>query len=643
MVLLKCLKSAPEETSSSVEAYFDSFDIDNPSSSEFLRFTRSLTKIFPVLMPLATKVYMSDACLKCVLQQVAKISSQPTMNNATTIAILQLISNSCTSEQCRNFNAKNYLALLKSGTTVDEDDGDRYLEIKILSTLCIIKIWNFLETEKASNSNGDLKITVNDLYFILVSDLKKMREIDNVIGYTVEGLAYLTLNGSVRQKFRLDEDAIENIFKWLQMKSSSTIDSSFIYGLILILSNLCKTKEINSSTDSKTKNFLKSVSVPDLNSQKNNASQETDVEIKLFNKSLLSNHNVIDVISKVKVYQLTTRNTNSHERIAKLVISIIHLISVNQTQVVKRELASQGALNIVLDFLVNNSKVSPTKDSRPVSTNEDDIEIRLNAIRSLARMLTSVIPKTAFKRYDIKTCIPFLVELLGINISRYDGKLTSNNDESYLHDVTNLDKFESLLALTNLSSDLSNQSLRQLIITKCFDDYLNNFILETDVIQIQRAAWELISNLISEPLLLAKFFNLDKPENKNRLGLMLKFLESDDEPLQIVIAGLLANATAEFQMVDEILVRDNDLCNTLLQSFERIINFQNSATELIKRIAYTLANLVFAVAESKQDLIKLKNNESVKKALQQLLMTSRSDPEVIGAVMEITGLFKTLN
>ncbi|CAH2354146.1 SWI5-dependent HO expression protein 4 [[Candida] railenensis] len=655
MILVRNLQQDITLTTKQVEDFFDTIDIE----TQFLDFIITLNRIFPLFPQLAAQLFVDEKTLSNTLAQVAKLSTSASPSSELTISILNLISSSCVTDQCRTFNAKHYLSLLKSGTKMDEDDGlEKYREIRILSTLCVIKIWNFIESEKSSK-DGEDGIPVENMYQILISELK-ISDKHSIQSDCVEGLAYLTLNGQIRTKLRSDENAIEKLISLVKaqamipkdladsMKSISNVNTSFTYGLILILANLSKIDNDNSSPDKKTKSFLRNFSTPDPNAKKNSTSSEKKEDIILFNKSLLMDYKVIECASKVKVYKQQAQAENgiasgSHEsKIADLIISLIHSISCCNEVLVKRELIKQGALKIVLDYLIGNSKVTPSKATRPITGNQEALDTRQNALRSLARMIVSVNPTTAFNTYDVKSCIPFLTELLGPDISEYTGSINAPaNDEShYLHDFTNLDKFESLLALTNLSADTSNEDLRHLIINKTFEKYIGNFLLETDIPSIQRAAWELISNLITDPILLAKFFNLEISANKQRLEQLIKLLESEDENLQVVIAGVWANATSEFQMVNQIIVKDGPICNTLLESFMRIIDQQQSNQDLITRVSYILANLVYGNSDSRVDLDKLKNNTSLKSCLKLLLSSSMSNQEIKEAVMQILQLLK---
>ena len=92
---------------------------------------------------------------------------------------------------------------------------------------------------------------------------------------------------------------------------------------------------------------------------------------------------------------------------------------------------------------------------------------------------------------------------MGPDISQYQG----GDTDSYLHDMSLLDHFECLLALTNIAAT-AKPELKHYMVTQLFDSYLDNFIISEDS-KIRKATWELIANLSTEVPLLVKFFNWD--------------------------------------------------------------------------------------------------------------------------------------
>lgn len=649
LIIIKNIELLAKKTTEVISSYLEILVDNEPdkiSMASFLNLVKSLESLFPIVPSVSQTIYMSESCKGIILFQVSKMSStslEYTSNQLITTEILKLVTSSCINEQCRLFNYNNYLELLKIGTKLQ---GENVLGIRLLSSLGIIKLWNFIQLEK--DLRKDSGINMSDLSDILISYLRssESRENEVYLEYCIEGLAYLSLNTSIKQKLRNDETSIENILIILKKETEINdknllANSSLVYGLLLILSNLTKLKDVAANSQKKTTNYLKSFATPN---NTNNSEDENQESIYNFSRSLLNDYKIVEIMSKIKVFKSQDSAGHNNDNIISQVITVISMISSNQDRSTRQELIKQGALNIVLDYLIKNSVVKKTlgNETRPSSLNDELVETRLLALRSLARILISVNPALAFNKYDIKTCLPFLIELLGPDISQYTGSLEDVGDEKYLYDgVSNLDKYESLLALTNISTvhvKNATNELRQLIISKIFDKYLDNFIIDSDLPQIQKAAWELISNLITEPSLLVKFFNIEKQENLKRLQLLIKLLDSTDELFQTVIGGLLANATSEFEMISQILVQNVTLNERLLSILTNIFENQSSNNDLLLRASYILLNLVYSASSlDAKYLDKFRENRKLKGSL-GLALRSNKNKEILEMIIEIIKL-----
>ncbi|KAK6198173.1 protein required for mother cell-specific HO expression [Scheffersomyces amazonensis] len=640
LVLLIIVKNINLNKSKTIEIIEDYLEIlyedDQLTMNQFLNMVDVLELIFPILPEVATQAYTNDKTKDHIIGQVSEISQGSLqINRLRIIHLLNLINSSCIVDHCRSYNSTNFFHLLKLGTEFNQDE-----EIQILSTLDIIKLWNFVELNQKKES--DLSITIEQLGHIITDWLRtkgNVKKHSTILEYCIEALAYLTLNGSIKQSFRNDESIIEKLVTLLEQASqATTLNTSLTYGLLLILTNLTKLKGENS--DKSTLKFLKDYANAATTKQSHNSEEDQSV-ITLFNKSLLIDHHIVDIISRLK----TVHDDSSTKMIGLLppAISIIGMISLTKEKKVKEELVKQGALNIILNFLIKYSTITKTDtntnigETRPINEDTTIIDTRVMALQALARIIISVNPLLAFKKYDVKTCIPFLVELLGPDISQYtDSGLNSSGQYPYLFDLSLVDKFDALLALTNLSS-IDNNDIKTQIITRTFEQHLNNLMLDSDNPQVQTAAWELISNLITEPLLLAKFFNIDESmQNSKRLEILIKLMNSQHIQLQITIAGLLANAT-EFEMISSILMSKESIRNKLIHTICEICQGQSDQDDLIERIAYILLNLVYGSNDQSRQW--LATNNELKQALATVVKTS-TRRDIIEVILESVKLLK---
>lgn len=605
-IVVKNLELNQVPTFEAIGGFFDYILEADDTFTGFLNLVKALDCLFPIVPSVCGKIYTSTNCKDLIAKYVSQLSptSMTTEHNQTlALLLLKLVSSSCIDDDCRKFNTANYSELLKIGKSIDST--------KILSCLCIVKLWNFLDNDKIA--------TIDDLYEVMVVTLKKEAHLD----YCLEALAYLTLNASVRTKLRNDESAIDAIISVIKSRSKqSNIHSSIVYGLLLILGNLMNIKE----DDKTTKSYLKLMASP------KSSDKENPEDIQNFNKHMILDHKIIDILSKLKVFKMNEGASNNSQQL----VSIIYLISKN-TKPCRQELVKQGSINILLDYVIGVSKVKDHQ-TRPIS---DDTETRLNAIRALAKILILVNPALAFNKYSVVTCVPFLVELLGPDISQYNPGLSTNaGEDKYLYEeITNVDKYESLLALTNLSS-MPDKEIADVIITRTFDKYLNNFIIENDIPEILIASWELVSNLIINPKLLVKFFNVEDTQAMKRLDLLIKLLQLEDLKLQTILAGLLANATESFDMISQVLVQNTSIKEQLTNTIALIFTHQATDTDLILRLCLLCLDIIYASANINASQLGYFRAHTQLKASIAGILKVQKDKQILEVVMEIIKFVK---
>ncbi len=549
MTLVKLARAAPDDTLRHTRAYFDTFATGTGMAArDFGMFATALTQVFAILPAVASQVYMEEDTLRAVLLQVERLLAAEAAAPAE--VLLSLISASCISDQCRTFNAQHYLGLLR---TAARHEGPR-----VLATLCIVKIWSFIDGDKG---------LVDELYLVLAAAVRAPRG-DADVAAAVEGLAYLTLNAAVRRRLRQDETAVERLVALVALS-----DSARVYGLALVFSNLARLPDTTGS--------LKEFAAGGAGGARGAAgggAPELPDEVNLFNRSLLVDHAVVaKALAAVAAAPPPSTESAPPPPRASLavlpqthtrIITLILLIAAHPAASVRRELVRQGGLHAAFDYLVANSKAA---GGQIVAASDDAavVEARTAAARALARMLVAVDP--AQLPLAAAQLVPFVGELLAAALPQ--------------------DHLEALLALTNLASDTANHAARTAIIGRTFDA-VSPLLVATGA--VQRAAWQLVANLIGEPLMLARFFNWERPQNRARLELCVALFEATDEALQEAVVGLVAAASAEYAVVALTLVGDGALCREVLERCERLTLAQHANAALMERVVCLLEALVGA-------------------------------------------------
>lgn len=637
--------SDSDSGSGNIENNDDDENIPYIDGASFKNFLAVVEMCFPIIPEEITQIYTRKRTKEYFLEK--------THEKTFHIPILRCMSASCIVENCRKFNADNYKTLMENSFQSYDKP------VKVLASLVLAKEWGFIHQLL---NNKKIKITdvADCLMLYIEGESENEKDHENYIDFAVEGLTYVSLFWEAREWMRVDVSFVEKLLDIFQRSSKSTnINTSIQYVVLTILANLTRSKSRISSQYQGSRSELKQAVMPKVGSDSN---EEKMDGIRLFNEELLKDDELISKLSLVKTYESSSKN------IMNAVVDIIYNISSDQKKSVRTELVKQGALTIIVNYLIKNSKIEKVeKRLLPTIPNDaQQAEIYLKALQSLARMMISVNPEIAFGNYDVKTTIPFLTQLLGNNENINDND--SNNDSNNVNDnndndnndninnnnnleLTLLDKYESLLALTNVAS-IENPSLRDFIITEFFP-YVDDLILSS---HLQLATFQLLSNLINRPVLLAKFFNVEQTKNKERLLITLKLFNSVEVNLQVAVGKFLVNAT-EFDMIAEVLVSTVTIRNELLEILVSILDQQlghsgdenksnisshnnNSASgdqeqkELIIVASYLLVNLVYAAANKDHSILAaIRDYKGLKGACTVIL--TRGSPEAKEAMHSV--------
>lgn len=578
--------------------------------SDFLVLSSALEIFMPIFPSSMKSIYMLALCKRTFLSQALTFLKKPDVRIAK--SILSAVSASCIDEESRKFNTEAYLPFLIAGSEVSGSGI-----VTSLSLLCIVKLWSFSQIEE--------QISLLTVVQKTIDGFKSVDATDKAMEYFLEALAYLSLGNSARSALRADEDFLEHLLLVLE----TTKDGTNVYGALLVYLNLSKVKDPAADKDTDTINYLKSVSVPG-----NDNTKDDERSISLFNESLVLEHKLITSLSGLSMTQ---------GNVASQILRIIHNLALNPKREIQREIVAQGGLSIILKYLTQYSLIDKdTKGTVAVSSDPNVVQTRIFAIRALATICRSVDPKLAFSKYDIKSSVPFLVELLGLGLKEieiFQGSASSGNARiEFASQLTILDKLYGLLALTNLSS-MPDNALHVSIINRTFESYLKDLMLDTSLSDIQKATWELINNLIANPLMLAKFFNPENADSVRNLTILVKMLHSKSESLQIVIAGLLANATMEFELVAQVIMTNTtNVFVSLMEIVADILQKQAHNDDLIIRVCTFVLNLVEVAEGHKLDcLSKFQEDKAFKLGLKTVVISTKN-PDIM---LTIRGIIET--
>lgn len=573
-------------------------DTAEVTKEEFQFLFTAFEVLLPIIPQSLVPLYCSESCKSLFLYRGMILDPDTYPEDVLTAEqLLRVISVSCMYEDARKFSSVNYAQFLISGNQVQSSSS-----IVSLSCLCLVKLWDFTSLEK--------KISVQSILTQITVQLKKAQLDDPNLDPLIESLTYLTLGATLKSIVRSDMDLVTKLLKILK----DTDNNVLRFGVLTIFSNLTKVAPPGASKDEQTRSYLKSVA----DTQKTGERQEDEASILQFNSKIVS----MKFLSKFAQGSLSTDKNRS------IVVTILYYLTIHQGSSILQQLGEENAPDILLKYLLDHSTLD--KDTGKTKSNSDHLDVketRSFAVKALAAISRSRKPDTIFKEYKLRIAVPFIVEMLDQGQS--EGALVQ--EEPVLYNA--LDLLFGLFALTNMCA-LPDSELHQLVIQKTFDSRLRDLIFDGSRPDIQKAAWELVNNLIDNPFMLAKFFNTASPASQKNLSLLIKFLNSENYALQEIIAGLLANATSEFALVAEAIVEDGGVFGEMVDIIVQIFSEQSLQPGILNRVGVLLYNLT----QFEKPATVLSANANLKKSLLKAIKDCNDD----GVRTVLAEVFRTL-
>ena len=277
---------------------------------------------------------------------------------------------------------------------------------------------------------------------------------------SIEGLAYTSLDPSVKQALVTDRTFVTALLKTLATPTASS--SGVLYGGLTVLANITAYLPVLTEEQRKVlqlKNYAEAS--PNAPTRKENDIDplEIDEAVTLRCKRVLD-ANIIPVLvaifKNISQSASSTTGTSTNSSSSLLLIPKI-ILSLSKAQKHRPQMAQQGAIKLLLQ-IYSSVKTNPAKQQQPSSFSSlppDSsrlLEIKHFTAHALARILVSVNPALVFSsQTPPASAIRPLLDLLN---TRYDDEqpmaAAVSRGPGTMTDL--LPTFEALLALTNLAS-----------------------------------------------------------------------------------------------------------------------------------------------------------------------------------------------
>ena len=410
-------------------------------------------------------------------------------------------------------------------------------------------------------------------------------ENDGEIQQAIEGLAYTSLQPRIKEEIAKNGLLVKQLVTALESNQAAT------FGCLTVFTNL---------TTYRTRQSEEQKKMAQLKAYAN--------QTKLESEDPLDNDSFVTIRCKVLHEQgivpalvASCRQTTSPTNVS-LVVRII--LSLSKEQKHRAKMAQQGAVKLLLQI---RDRIA--KSDKPTG---DASLIERNAAHGIARLLISVNPSHVFSAaLPGSSAVSALVPLLSPD---QDSEQTDR-----------LPTFEALLALTNLAS-MEDDAIRDLQLRLAWDKIEDLLFSPTTL--IQRAAVELVCNLMASPTCVAKFAD-GSPDAKRRITILLALADVEDLATRRAAGGALAMLTEWDAAVSAVLdAKDGRGIKVLLSMCA------DDSDEMRHRALACLANIVGAPGEvGKRGIGQVKADKG-KEAITAALKGTR-DTAILGLGVEV--------
>ncbi|KAI1347753.1 putative actin cytoskeleton organization protein [Xylaria sp. FL0043] len=328
-------------------------------------------------------------------------------------------------------------------------------------------------------------------------------------GHSVEGLAYATIQPTVKEEVANNPELLKSLVKIL---GDAPAKSLLTYGILSIFVNLTRYQPVQSEEEKKM-NQLKAYA---------NAAGKLAAPNPLNDNDHVANR-CKRVFEAGIVPVLVTHSRHGSSASLSLIISIISSLSVSTS--LRGQLSQQGAVNLLI--------------AAWAALPDTDVQAKRTAAQALARILISTNPSLVFggtRARPQNAAIRPLVSILPPDPGAETRDL--------------LPTFEALMALTNLAS--TDDDTRATIIRVAFSEIEEQLLSSNHL--VSKAATELICNLVQcvEGVAL---YAADTTQAADRLHILLALTDAEDEATRSAAGGALASLTSYEEVVRGIIKR----------------------------------------------------------------------------------------
>ncbi|KAK7465457.1 SWI5-dependent HO expression protein 4 [Stygiomarasmius scandens] len=474
--------------------------LEETNESDLLVGISFLTALFQVDWQSAAALFQQEMVLELIMDSVELSPSAELSLN-----VAHLLGQACGYKQSRTSLSSQATTWLEEKSRSTQDTA-----LRAATAIALIKLKRGGASDKAENDPSQTAdVTATDASLVAVM---KRLIIDggnqSSLADAVEGLAYSSTDPTVKEEISKDKQFLQSLFALVPKRKTAVTESAstILYGVLLIVSNVCAYKP-QLTQEQKQMEKLRQMAKAKNGQNADGDELNDDAHVKERIKRLLS-AGVLDVFSVV-VPGADTPGVRL--TVGKALLDIV-------TDKDNRGMVLQHGGAKILTSLIR-------KTTSEVKSNSTIDAVHLQPIQALAKLAITSSP----------------VQVFGPNAgAMYDAirpfSLMLQHPQSTL-----LQKFEGLMALTNLASASPEVATR----VANADGLLSKaeFLVLDDHPLIQRAATELLCNLVVGCDKVFESYTSVNAGAKSKLQIILALCDAEDLQTRLAASGALATLT----------------------------------------------------------------------------------------------------
>jgi Myosin-binding striated muscle assembly central len=473
-----------------------------------------LVALFRVDHESACSIFLADGVAESVADSVDLFSSTD-----LALEVGHLLGQASSHKACRAVISAQSLEWLeaKSRQTI-------YPSLRAAAALALVKLSRGRASDDSNVSGLDHRESDTDSLTLLKGIIVDTDD-QSTLTDAVEGLAYISVDPLVKEDLSRDTVFLKRLFSIAPRRTrtstvaSTNINSTLLYGVVTIISNICmyrpKLSEEQAQID-KLRRMAKAGKQAASDSR--NTELEDDEHCRKRTRRLVESEVIEVLVSAVSA---------SDSRGVRLSAGKAFLSIIEDKQ--NRGMVLQGGGAKSLRLIIGQSLSSLSTDSSKSSESQPkslDVE-ELVAIQALAKLAITSSPLHVFgpdQGLMFDAMRPFTLMLL-----HYSSTL--------------LQRFEALMALTNLSS-ASPEAASRIAETDTLMNKVELFLLEDHPL-IRRAAMELICNLVTGSDDVFERYCGGGQVGSSKILVVLALCDVEDMQTRLAASGALATLTSD--------------------------------------------------------------------------------------------------